>query len=368
MPASCHGGCEADWSARLPRQGLCAVQQMPLSPPSTTGVLAHHEVVARTSHRTPEHANGLQGRIVGGESPRQAARGAANAVMVGSHAARRRTCRPARWPTSAAIRAGWRCSSISAAVRPTSARRSSCCCMAAARQPPRSPVTPAGRSSPISLGIPLVLPEQSGDNNRGRCFNWFRPAHVSRDLGEALSIRQMVAAAIHRFGSDPARVFVAGLSAGGAMAAALMAAYPGRVRRRRHHRRPAGRRGEQRIGGTGAHGGGRSRAFARGLGAPGASGRTGGLCRPLAARLDLAWPGRRRGGSHQCAPAGASSGRRFMGLTAAQSASNRMARVARSGVRRSAPRWNSGHCRTCRMPGRPDAVDRVARFWGLHPT
>ena len=76
------------------------------------------------------------------------------------------------------------------------------------------------------LGVPLVLPEQSGDNNRGRCFNWFRSAHVSRDLGEALSIRQMVAAAIDRFGSDPARVFVAGLSAGGAMAAALMAAYP----------------------------------------------------------------------------------------------------------------------------------------------
>lgn len=51
------------------------------------------------------------------------------------------------------------------------------------------------------LGIPLVLPEQSGENNRGRCFNWFRSAHVNRDLGEALSIRQMVAAAIDRFGS-----------------------------------------------------------------------------------------------------------------------------------------------------------------------
>jgi poly(hydroxyalkanoate) depolymerase family esterase len=76
------------------------------------------------------------------------------------------------------------------------------------------------------LGIPLVLPEQSGENNRGRCFNWFRPDHVGRGLGEALSIRQMVAAASDRFGSDPAQVFVAGLSAGGAMAAALMAAYP----------------------------------------------------------------------------------------------------------------------------------------------
>jgi poly(hydroxyalkanoate) depolymerase family esterase len=76
------------------------------------------------------------------------------------------------------------------------------------------------------LGIPLVLPEQSGENNHGRCFNWFRPNHVRRDLGEALSIRQMVAAAVARFGSDPARVCLAGLSAGGAMTAALLAAYP----------------------------------------------------------------------------------------------------------------------------------------------
>jgi feruloyl esterase len=76
------------------------------------------------------------------------------------------------------------------------------------------------------LSVPLVLPEQSGENNRGRCFNWFRPMHTARGHGEAASIRQMVAAAIDRFGSDPARVFVAGLSAGGAMAAALLAAYP----------------------------------------------------------------------------------------------------------------------------------------------
>jgi poly(hydroxyalkanoate) depolymerase family esterase len=75
-------------------------------------------------------------------------------------------------------------------------------------------------------GIPLVLPEQSGENNQGRCFNWFRPAHVTRDFGEAMSIREMVATALVRFGCDPARVFVAGLSAGGAMTAALLAAYP----------------------------------------------------------------------------------------------------------------------------------------------
>jgi poly(hydroxyalkanoate) depolymerase family esterase len=76
------------------------------------------------------------------------------------------------------------------------------------------------------LGIPLVLPMQSDDNNQGRCFNWFRPMHVARGHGEALSIRQMVSGALRRFGSDPGRVFIAGLSAGGAMTAALLAAYP----------------------------------------------------------------------------------------------------------------------------------------------
>ncbi len=76
------------------------------------------------------------------------------------------------------------------------------------------------------LGVLLVLPEQSDENNRGRCFNWFLPSHTGRGLGEALSIRQMVAAAIERFGGDTSRVFVAGLSAGGAMTAALLAAYP----------------------------------------------------------------------------------------------------------------------------------------------
>lgn len=76
------------------------------------------------------------------------------------------------------------------------------------------------------LGVPLVLPEQPEGNNRHRCFNWFRPGDVRRGRGEALSLRQMAGEAVKRFGSDPRRVFVVGLSAGGAMAAALMAAYP----------------------------------------------------------------------------------------------------------------------------------------------
>ncbi len=76
------------------------------------------------------------------------------------------------------------------------------------------------------VGMALVLPTQSADNNRQRCFNWFRPAHVARGGGEAQSVRAMIADAVSRFDADPRAVYVAGLSAGGAMAVALLAAYP----------------------------------------------------------------------------------------------------------------------------------------------
>jgi poly(hydroxyalkanoate) depolymerase family esterase len=76
------------------------------------------------------------------------------------------------------------------------------------------------------IGAALLLPEQTARNSAGRCFNWFQPGDVRRGAGEAKSIRQMVRAAATRFRSDPRRVFIVGLSAGGAMAAALLAAYP----------------------------------------------------------------------------------------------------------------------------------------------
>ena len=76
------------------------------------------------------------------------------------------------------------------------------------------------------LGLPLVLPEQQELNNQARCFQWFLPSDTERGHGEAGSIAAMVSAAAARFNSDPRRIFVAGLSAGGAMAAAMLAAYP----------------------------------------------------------------------------------------------------------------------------------------------
>lgn len=76
------------------------------------------------------------------------------------------------------------------------------------------------------LGFPLVLPEQRLENNHGRCFNWFRPSDTKRGSGEMLSIRQMVAVAKRSFTGGKRRTFVVGLSAGGSMAAACLAAYP----------------------------------------------------------------------------------------------------------------------------------------------
>lgn len=72
----------------------------------------------------------------------------------------------------------------------------------------------------------LVLPEQSTANNGSRCFNWFQPGDYSRGQGEALSIKQMVDKMKTDFGSDASRVFVTGLSAGGAMTTAMLGAYP----------------------------------------------------------------------------------------------------------------------------------------------
>ncbi|GAA1896310.1 PHB depolymerase family esterase [Streptomyces sodiiphilus] len=75
-------------------------------------------------------------------------------------------------------------------------------------------------------GFSLVAAEQRTANNSSRCFNWFETGDTSRGQGEALSIRQMVDRTVSDLGADPDRVFVTGLSAGGAMTASLLAVYP----------------------------------------------------------------------------------------------------------------------------------------------
>jgi poly(hydroxyalkanoate) depolymerase family esterase len=75
-------------------------------------------------------------------------------------------------------------------------------------------------------GLVLLYPEQTPSNNRNLCFNWFRPSMVARDRGELMSIRQMIEHSIERHGVDRSRVFIQGLSAGGAMANAMLVTYP----------------------------------------------------------------------------------------------------------------------------------------------
>jgi poly(hydroxyalkanoate) depolymerase family esterase len=75
-------------------------------------------------------------------------------------------------------------------------------------------------------GFSVVYAQQRETNNPRLCFTWFRPSEVTRDRGELMSIRQMVAHAAERAESDPGRIFVTGLSAGGAMTAAMLSNYP----------------------------------------------------------------------------------------------------------------------------------------------
>lgn len=75
-------------------------------------------------------------------------------------------------------------------------------------------------------GFVLLFPEQRRANNPNLCFNWFAPEDMAGGHGEVASIRAMIAAMVAAHGIDPSRVFVTGLSAGGAMAAAMLANYP----------------------------------------------------------------------------------------------------------------------------------------------
>ena len=75
-------------------------------------------------------------------------------------------------------------------------------------------------------GFALLYPEQQRSNNPNLCFNWFLPEDTKRDFGEALSIRQMIETMVVAHGLDRQRIFVTGLSAGGAMASAMLATYP----------------------------------------------------------------------------------------------------------------------------------------------
>ncbi len=75
-------------------------------------------------------------------------------------------------------------------------------------------------------GFALLFPEQARANNPNRCFNWFASEDTAQAGGEAASIAQMTETMIARHALDRGRVYVTGLSAGGAMTMAMLATRP----------------------------------------------------------------------------------------------------------------------------------------------
>ena len=75
-------------------------------------------------------------------------------------------------------------------------------------------------------GFLVLYPAQSAFANLHRCWNWFKHNHQQRDRGEAALLADLTRAVLATHGADPARIYVAGLSAGGAMAAVLGEVYP----------------------------------------------------------------------------------------------------------------------------------------------
>ena len=75
-------------------------------------------------------------------------------------------------------------------------------------------------------GFIVVYPQQSSSRNNQRCWNWFQQADMQRGAGEPSMIVGMVSSVERQHSVDSHRVYVAGFSAGGAMANVMAATYP----------------------------------------------------------------------------------------------------------------------------------------------
>ena len=75
-------------------------------------------------------------------------------------------------------------------------------------------------------GFALLIPQQRRANNPNLCFNWYLASDARRGRGEASSISQMIGHMAAQYGLDRSRIFITGLSAGGAMTSVMLACYP----------------------------------------------------------------------------------------------------------------------------------------------
>ena len=77
-------------------------------------------------------------------------------------------------------------------------------------------------------GLLVLAPEQTVNANPQKCWNWYAPAHQQRNAGEPALLASMIEEIATQHGVNSSRVHIAGMSAGGAMAALLVTAYPER--------------------------------------------------------------------------------------------------------------------------------------------
>ncbi len=75
-------------------------------------------------------------------------------------------------------------------------------------------------------GLVVVFPEQPENRHSRRCWNWYGKVHQSRGSGEAGELADLVEALQEELGLKPKETFLAGMSAGGAMASNLSHLYP----------------------------------------------------------------------------------------------------------------------------------------------
>lgn len=76
------------------------------------------------------------------------------------------------------------------------------------------------------MGLIVLYPGQSQKAHPNRCWNWYRPDDQMRDAGEPAALADLVRTIRDHHGADPARIYVAGLSAGASTAINLGHLYP----------------------------------------------------------------------------------------------------------------------------------------------